>query len=82
MESSNLKTPPFTTINMVLDIITKFLEADQNKLDETVKELREKYGILNDQRYFNFLNLGNILLFIMHQYLMIMLNILIQYEMK
>ena len=79
MESSNLKTPPFTTINMVLDIITKFLEADQNKLDETVKELREKYGILNDQRYFNLLNLGNILLFIMHQYLMIMLNILIQY---
>ena len=79
MESSNLKTAPFTTINMVLDIITKFLEADQNKLDETVKELREKYGILNDQRYFNFLNLGNILLFIMHQYLMIMLNILIQY---
>ena len=42
MESSNLKTPPFTTINMVLDIVTKFLEADQNKLDETVKELREK----------------------------------------
>ena len=79
MESSNLKTPPFTTINMVLDIVTKFLEADQNKLDETVKELREKYGILNDQRYFNFLNLDNILLFIMHQYLMIMLNILIQY---
>ena len=79
MESSNLKTPLFTTINMVLEIITKFLEADQNKLDETVNELREKYGILNDQRYFNFLNLGNILLFIMHQYLMIMLNILIQY---
>ena len=79
MESSNLKTPLFTTINMVLEIITKFLEADQNKLDETVKELREKYGILNDQRYFNFLNLGNILLFIMHRYLMIMLNILIQY---
>ena len=42
MESSNLKTPPFTTINMVLDIVTKFLEAAQNKLDETVKELREK----------------------------------------
>ena len=79
MESSNLKTPPFTTINIILDIVTTFLEADQNKLDETVKELREKYGTLNDQRYFIFLNLGKNLLFIMHQYLMIMLNILIQY---
>ena len=48
------KALPFSTIDKIFDIITSFLEAEQSKLNQTVKELRKKYGKENDQRYIKF----------------------------
>lgn len=48
------KALSFSTIDKIFDIITSFLEADQSKLNQTVEELKMKYGKENEQRYIKF----------------------------
>ena len=45
--------PPFTTIDLIFDIITTFLEAKKDTILEKVKELKEKYGNQNNRYYIN-----------------------------
>ena len=56
MEESKIEITtqsPFTTIDLIFDIITTFLEAKKDTILEKVKELKEKYGKQNNRYHIN-----------------------------